>query len=128
MVDLLGSDSNQRWTSDTDKLKLNVMDALADELTKVMRCLTQGHDVLPFMDRRTAVADLALKPLPEEMGRLLAQSVDYMSPQAGEGPVWLRLEGPHEGAEMIVYRAMADKVLYVVAPTNGLEGPPSRSV
>ena len=86
------------------------------ELAEVMQRLVLEHDVLPFMGRRFRFEDVAFQILPEEMGRLLSSSPDYVSPEAGVGPVWLRLEGPEEGAELVVYRAACDETLYVVAP------------
>ena len=82
-----------------------------------MRRLALKHDVLPFMDRRFRPEEVALQILPNEMGRLLSGSPDYVSPDAGVGPVWLRLEGPEKGAKLVVYRAVCDERLYVVAPT-----------
>lgn len=86
--------------------------------------LVREHDVLPFMQRRFRPEEVAFQIFPDEMGRLLSASPDYVSPDAGVGPVWLRLEGPEEGAELVVYRSACDDRLYVVAPLSGAGDPP----
>jgi hypothetical protein len=94
------------------------VEAVEAELTRVMERLTREHDVVPFLDRRFSPAETSFKPLPAEMGLLLSSSSDYTSPEAGEGPVWLQVEGPERGVELVVYRQHADGILYVLAPST----------
>ena len=81
-----------------------------------MQRLALEHDLLPFMNREFFPHEVSFGILPAEMGRLLSTSPDYVSPEAGVGPVWLQLEGPQRGARLVVYRARCDDKLYVVAP------------
>ena len=87
-----------------------------DELARITDGLRTGHDVLPFMAGLHVAQTLSLRPLPEEMRKMLESSDDYQAPAPGAGPVWLQIAGPDDAAELIIYRAIEDNRLYVMAP------------
>lgn len=60
---------------------------------------------------------MQLKPLPAEMHAVLMSTTDYRQPDAGAGPVWLQIASGDHAAELVVYRALADGELYVLAPS-----------
>jgi len=92
------------------------MSALEAELEKIMERLRTDYEVLPFLDRLLGSSELTLKPLPDDMHDIARRSVDWMEPAPGVGPVWVELAAGNDVAEIIVYRALFDKVLYIVAP------------
>lgn len=91
-------------------------DTLENELAHVMTRLRGGHDVLPFMQRLVPAGEAGLRPLPADMAVVLAGSVDWREPVAGDPPVWFELASVDDAAKLLVYRAVADGGLYVVAP------------
>ena len=93
------------------------MQNLSDELAEILRDLRSGHEVLPFLERLFESQTMSLKLLPGDMQSVLDSSVDWREPVPGESPAWLQLESESGNAELIVYRARADGMIYVMAPT-----------
>jgi hypothetical protein len=89
---------------------------LKEELDAVMATLRSGHEILPCMQRWLPVVEATLRPLPVDMATVLAGSPDWRLPAPGSSPVWSQIESVDDAAELIIYRAAADKALYVVAP------------
>jgi hypothetical protein len=48
----------------------------------------------------------------------LVQSPDYQNIEPGTGPVWFQIAAGDEGAELVIYRAIADGNFYVLAPDH----------
>jgi len=97
---------------------VNVDAGDSEELGGLMARLRSGHDVLPFMTSHYPVADMQLRPMPDDMQALLEAAPDYQTVDPGRGPVWLQIASDNDAAELVVYRTRASGNLYVVAPAR----------
>lgn len=88
----------------------------SDELTAVLARLQSQHEVAPFLEGWHSTGDMSFQPLPVEMEAVLHSSPDYLPPKTGVGPVWLQLETDEGHGQLVVYRAIGDAKLYVLAP------------
>jgi len=94
------------------------MSTLDTELDARLSELARNHDVAPFMAAWFSMAEMQFRPLPEEMLEILAQSGDYRDLGPGVSPTWLQIASGDEALELILYRADANGLLYVLAPAD----------
>jgi hypothetical protein len=94
------------------------MDAVKRELESAYAELRRRDEIVPFLTKWHTVDELRLLPLPDEMLEQLVQSPDYQNIEPGTGPVWFQIAAGDEGAELVIYRAIADGNFYVLAPDH----------
>lgn len=93
---------------------------LAGELDTVLKRVASAHDVIPFMDQLEPSAEIAFRPLPNEILKILQASPDYRSVRPGAAPTWFQVTATDSGMlELIVYRSEVDGGHYVIAPREG---------
>lgn len=94
------------------------MQALDDELEQVLGRLQNQHEIAPFLQGWHSVEEMRLRLMSPAIHTVLRSSPDFREPDPGVGPVWLQISSEGGAAELVVYRALADRNLYVLVPSR----------
>lgn len=87
-----------------------------EERAKVLEGVRRDRDVVPCVDRLLTLDDVYWRLLPPGMLQLLCTSPDFVSPVVGAPPVTLQLSSGDAAAELVLYRALGDDLIYMLAP------------
>lgn len=90
------------------------------ELAEKLQAHRTGHDIVPFFNRWLPSSEVEFRPLPDEMLAILLNAPDFKPVCPGEEPTTLQIVTDDAEAEIVVYRAVADIVYYVLAPHQSL--------
>lgn len=93
-----------------------LIDSVDLELRHQLEVVRRGYDVVPFMAELKPVAGMLWKPIPDEMFAYLVRSDDYRPVLAGAAPTWFEVVADQGVLTLIIYRARADELFYVLAP------------
>ncbi|OJW61550.1 MAG: hypothetical protein BGO57_12670 [Sphingomonadales bacterium 63-6] len=89
-----------------------------DELARELAVIRSGHDILPFMTNWIPTSEAEFRMLPEDMLAIIRSSPDYRELVPGAPPARLQFSAGDEGAELVIYRALADRRHYMLAPSR----------
>ena len=90
--------------------------SLETELAPARRLLARQHEVITCWRTMHLPAELHFVPPPADMWAIITASKDYLAVEAGDPPTLLDIAGEDEAVELMVYRAVADGQVYMLAP------------
>lgn len=91
-------------------------DDLAAELAAAHRLVARQHELITCWRTMHLPGELHFVPLPGDMWAIITASKDYLEVEAGGPPTLLDIAGEDAAVELIVYRAVADGQVYMLAP------------
>ena len=91
---------------------------LSEELARELAVIRSAEDVVPFMTEWFSTEEAEFRLLPDDMLAIIRSSPDFREVAAGATPNRLQLAAGNDHAELIVYRAAADRRYYMLAPVR----------
>lgn len=91
-------------------------DDLESELAVAHRLVARHNEVITCWRTMHFPGELHFVPLPADMWTIITASGDYRELTAGGPPTLLDIAGKDEAVELMVYRAVADGQVYMLAP------------
>lgn len=92
------------------------MSEIEEELAAQLGRVRRERELVPCLLRLLSAEEVSWRVLPPEMLQLLCCSPDFRQPLPGAPAVTLQVSAGDQAAELVLYRATADGVVYVLAP------------